>query len=101
MRKLTLQALRKLLSEELKLKSPEFFLSVGPAGFLNGHIVSPSFKGMGDRQRQGMIWDALADRIGPDASKVVGMLIAYAPEEWYADENAVSAAEKPKRKKAG
>jgi len=101
MSKITLTAIRKLLSEDLKLKTPEFFLSIGPAGLINGHIVSSTFKDKRDRQRQGMIWDALEFTLGRQESrKIVGMLIAYTPDEWHADELLVPTA-KPKRKKAG
>jgi hypothetical protein len=100
MSKITTTSLRKLLTTDLKLKSPEFHLSTGRAGLINGHIVSPTFKGMRDRQRQGAIWDALEFAFGKDAAKQVGMLIAYTPDEWYVDEILVRAA-KPKRKKAG
>ena|SRR5882672_2735023 len=100
MSKITSSSLRKLLTSELRLKSPEFHLSAGRAGLINGHIVSPTFKGMRDRQRQGLLWDALEFAFGRDAAKQVGMLIAYTPDEWYADEILVPVA-KPKRKKAG
>lgn len=100
MSKITIPAVRKWLTEDLHLKSPEFHLSVGRSGLINGHIVSSTFKGKRDRQRQGMIWDALEFAFGREVVKQVGMLIAYTPEEWYADELAVPTA-KTKRKKAG
>jgi hypothetical protein len=101
MSKITTSSLKKLLTAELKLKSPEFHLSVGRAGLINGHIVSSTFKPMRARQRQGAIWDALEFTFGRDAARrQIGMLIAYTPDEWYADEILVPAA-KPKRKKAG
>lgn len=101
MPKVTTSTIRKLLTDELRLKGPEFFLSTGPAGRINGHVVSTTFKGMRDRQRQGMLWDALEFVLGRSESrKAVGMLIAYTPEEWYADELSVPTV-KLKRKKAG
>jgi acid stress-induced BolA-like protein IbaG/YrbA len=101
MQRLTQASLQKLLTRELKLKDPEFHLATGRAGLLNGHIVSPTFKGKRDRQRQGMIWDAIEFAIGREAAaKQVGMLLAYTPDEWYADEILVPTS-KPKRKKAG
>src|SRR4051812_39783402 len=101
MRKVTEAAVRKLLTDELRLKSPEFHLATGRAGLVNGHVVSPTFRGKRDRQRLGMIWDALEFALGrEEAKRSVGMLIAYTPEEWRADE-VVAAAPKAKRRKAG
>src|SRR5258706_15087180 len=102
MPRLTQATLRKVLTDELKLKTPEFHLSTGRAGLINGHIVSLTFKGKRDRQRQGMIWDALEFAFGREAAQQVGMLLAYTPDEWHMDEILIpTAAAKPKRKKAG
>jgi acid stress-induced BolA-like protein IbaG/YrbA len=101
MPRLTPASLRKVLTNELKLKSPEFHLATGRAGLINGHIVSLTFKGKRDRQRQGMIWDALEFAFGREAAQHVGMLLAYTPDEWHMDETLVPTAAKPKRKKAG
>jgi hypothetical protein len=101
MSKITKSSVRKTLADRLKLDEPEFHLSIGRAGLINGHIVSATFKPMRDRQRQGAIWDALEFALGRDtARKQIGMLIAYTPDEWYIDEILVPSA-KPKRKKAG
>ena len=100
MQRVTQASLRKVLTDELKLKSPEFHLSTGRAGLINGHVISSTFKGKRDRQRQGMIWDALEFGFGREVAKQVGMLLAYTPDEWYADEILVPAA-KPRRRKAG
>jgi len=101
MSKITLSAVRRTLETELKLKAPEFHLATGRAGLINGHIVSLTFKGKRDRQRQGMIWDALEFAFGREAAQHVGMLLAYTPDEWHMDETLVPTAAKPKRKKAG
>ena len=37
---------------------------------------------MGDHQRQQMIWDALDEELGAASVKEVGMLLAYALDEW-------------------
>jgi acid stress-induced BolA-like protein IbaG/YrbA len=100
MRKLTKAAVQKELSERLSLKEPEFRLSVD-GDRINGHIISPTFKGKPDHKRQDMIWQALETAFGrSNAVSRVGMLLAYTPDEWYADEILVPAA-KTKRKKAG
>lgn len=78
---LTKQRLSEILSERLSLKDPEYHLeNVG--GRLVGHLISPTFKGKRDDQRQTLIWDALEAELGPNAARVVGMLLAYTPEEW-------------------
>jgi stress-induced morphogen len=79
--KLTKAQLEKILTSRLNLKSPEYLLTkVG--GRLVGNIVSPSFKGKRDHERQEMIWDALETELGAGAPRLVGMLLAYTPEEW-------------------
>lgn len=101
MRKLTIPIIKRLLTEQLKLKSPDFHLSVGRTGHINGQVVSESFEGKGDRQRQGMIWDVLAAIVGnEEAEKQVGFIMALTPFEWNLDEILVPT-EKSKRKKAG
>ena len=99
MRKITKTAVQKELTERLGLKSPEFRLSA-IGGRINGHIISPTFKGKRDHKRQDMIWESLNAAFGSNALKRVGMLLAYTPDEWYADEILVPAA-KPRRRKAG
>ena len=99
MRKITKTGIQKELTDRLSLKSPEFRLSA-IGGRINGHIISPSFRGKRDHKRQDMIWDSLKAAFGPNAVKRVGMLLAYTPDEWYADEILVPTV-KAKRKKAG
>ena len=85
MPKLTQARLRKVLAEELKLREPEFRLQTY-GGKLCGSVISKTFRGKRDGQRQGMIWDALEYGLGPEAEQLVGMILAYTPDEWYADE---------------
>ena len=99
MRKITKTGIQKELTDRLSLKSPEFRLSA-IGGRINGHIISPTFKGKRDHKRQDMIWDSLNAAFGSNALKRVGMLLAYTPDEWYADEILVPSV-KQKRKKAG
>src|SRR5437879_5595587 len=100
MRKLTKAAVQKELTERLSLKDPEFRL-FADGDRINGHIISPTFKGKRDHKRQDMIWQALETAFGrTKAIAQVGMLLAYTPDEWYVDEILVPTA-KPKRKKAG
>jgi len=98
MAKLTRKKLEAVLSNRLCLKAPQFLLEK-TGGRLVGDIVSASFRGRRDYERQKMIWDALEAEFGAEAATLVGMLLAYTPEEWNlgADEAAAT----PKRKKVG
>ena len=98
MEKLTKIRLAKILNEGLSLKDPQYFFErVGSR--LVGNIVSSSFKGKHDHERQKMIWDALVAVLGQNSATLVGMLLAFTPEEWNlgADEQTAPA----KRKKVG
>src|SRR5438094_6931029 len=78
-----------VLTEMLSLREPRFRLE-SAGGRVSGSIVSSSFKGKPDSQRQKMIWDALEQTFGPRALKVVGMLLAYTPDEWQAGQEAAA-----------
>jgi acid stress-induced BolA-like protein IbaG/YrbA len=76
--------LQELLGKSLKLAHPVFHLDrIG--GRFSGSIVSPSFAGKSDLERQQMIWDALGKEVGPESVQVVGTLLAYTPDEWDID----------------
>ena len=79
------QFVEEALRNRLKLDDPQFELeSVG--GRISGSVISASFRGTGDYERQKMIWDALEGAIGgARAVREVGMLLAYTPEEWNVD----------------
>jgi hypothetical protein len=84
MLKLNKETITKVLTRELGLRTPEFHLR--RAGeLIVGAIVSPTFHGHGDHQRQSEIWDALDGAFGPVAVRRVGMLLAYTPDEWNVD----------------
>jgi acid stress-induced BolA-like protein IbaG/YrbA len=72
--------LKEILIRRLKLEDPYFRLE--GRGRVSGSVVSATFAGKGDSQRQRMIWDALDKELGPASVKEVGMLLAYTPEEW-------------------
>ncbi len=89
--------LETILTARLPLQDPDFRLErVG--GRLVGNIISPSFRGKRDHQRQDMIWKALEAALGPKASSLVGMLLAYTPDEWHLGEEDTPIV---KRRKAG
>ncbi|HLX64279.1 MAG TPA: hypothetical protein VKX17_23605 [Planctomycetota bacterium] len=86
MQKLTKSRLQDILTRKLALRAPEFRLEKwGPR--LGGSIISDSFKGKQDTERQFLIWDALESELGADASRLVGMLLAYTPGEWTMGED--------------
>jgi acid stress-induced BolA-like protein IbaG/YrbA len=74
------EKLKEILTRRLKLKNPIFRLE--GRGRVSGSVMSPTFSRMGDHQRQQMIWDALDEELGAASVKEVGMLLAYAPDEW-------------------
>jgi acid stress-induced BolA-like protein IbaG/YrbA len=74
------EKLKEILIRRLKLKDPQFRLE--GRGRISGSLVSPTFAGKRAHQRQQMIWDALDAELGATSGKEVGMLLAYAPDEW-------------------
>ena len=72
--------LKEILTRRLKLKDPHFRLE--GRGRVSGSVVSATFTGKGDSERQKMIWDALDKEFGSSSVKDVGMLLAYTPDEW-------------------
>src|SRR5205807_3143414 len=75
---------RELLTRRLRLKDPRFDLEKVTSK-LSGSVISSSFKGKTDLQRQQMIWNALEAELGPQALQRVGTLLAYTDDEWDAD----------------
>ena len=51
------EKLKEILTRRLELKKPIFRLQ--GRGRVSGSIMSPTFSGKGDSERQQMIWDAL------------------------------------------
>ena len=74
------EKLKEILIRRLKLKDPQFRLE--GRGRISGSLVSATFAGKRAHQRQQMIWDALDEELGAASTKEVGMLLAYAPDEW-------------------
>src|SRR4051794_38515350 len=72
--------LKEVLTRRLRLKDPYFRLE--GRGRVSGSVVSATFAGKGDSDRQRMIWDALDEELGPASVREVGMLLAYTPDEW-------------------
>ena len=74
--------LKAVLTQRLKLAEPEFALEKLSGGKVSGNIVSDSFDGMDDVDRQRAIWEALEDEFGDEAAHLVGTLLAYTKAEW-------------------
>src|SRR5260370_28814645 len=74
------EKLKEILTRRLSVKDPHFRLE--GRGRISGSLVSPTFTGKPDHQRQQMIWDALDKELGAASVKEVGMLLAYTPDEW-------------------
>jgi acid stress-induced BolA-like protein IbaG/YrbA len=85
------QVIEEALSTQLGLRDPEFHLEILPSGSVSGSIVSDTFAGMDDLERQHRIWDVLDNIYGPASTKMVGTLLAYSKKEWNWDEGAASA----------
>ena len=77
--------IEKALAKGLRLKSPMFDLEVLPGGKISGSVVSDTFVGMKDSDRQKQIWDFLEKKYGIDSTKYVGTLLAYTDAEWNVD----------------
>lgn len=75
--------LRQLLTARLQLAEPTFRLEKVGAK-LAGSIISPTFAGKSSRERQRLIWDALAAEMGAESVQQVGTLLSYTPDEWNA-----------------
>ncbi|MCX7045474.1 MAG: hypothetical protein NTX50_08335 [Candidatus Sumerlaeota bacterium] len=79
------------LTRQLNLNEAKFELErVGQKW--SGNIISSTFSGLKDLKRQQMIWDALDAEFGPESVHLVGTLLAYTPDEWNVDLEAVPTA---------
>ena len=87
----TKEDIKRILNTRLSLKDPEYRLEKTGTRFV-GDVISASFKGKRDHQRQEMIWNALDDALGARAPILVGMLLAYTPDEWNlgAEDNVIT-----------
>ena len=73
-----------VLVRRLGLRSPRFDLE-SAGSKVSGSVISPSFRGMRDSERQGLLWDALHAEYGPASVQRVGTLLAFTPDEWDLD----------------
>ena len=81
-----LAEIQSALTRRLNLQTPRFALeSAGTK--VSGSIISPSFRGMADSERQRRIWDALSEEYGPESVHRAGTLLAFTPDEWDLNED--------------
>jgi acid stress-induced BolA-like protein IbaG/YrbA len=74
------------LKRRLNLQAPRFALeSAGTK--VSGSIISPSFRGMTDSERQRRIWDALHQEYGSESVHRAGTFLAFTPDEWDLNED--------------
>ena len=70
--------------QRLHLQTPRFALE-SAGSKVSGSIISPSFRGMRDSERQRRVWDALKAEYGAQSVERVGSLLAFTPDEWDLD----------------
>ena len=95
MAKASIVKIQKVLTQRLRLKVPEFRIEKLSGDKVSGSIVSDTFKGMDDLERQRAIWNALEEEFGDEATAVVGTLLAYTKAEWNIP---LAGLEQPKRR---
>src|SRR4051794_20748037 len=78
--------IKSVLTRKLNLQTPRFELESAGAK-VSGSIISPTFRGLTDTERQRRIWDALQEEYGPEAVQRAGTFLAFAPDEWDLDED--------------
>lgn len=75
------------LIRRLNLQAPRFELEAAGSK-VSGSIISASFRGMTDSERQRLIWDALHQEYGPESVHRAGNFLAFTPDEWDLNEDA-------------
>lgn len=50
---------------------------------MSGSVISDTFRGVNDIERQRRIWNALKKEYGEDSREIVGVLLAYTKAEWH------------------
>ncbi len=83
-RRLSTARIQKILTTALRLREPRFKLH-DDGYFVSGSVISETFRGQGDLQRQKTIRKAFDKALGEDSFSAVGTLLAYTPEEWDID----------------
>lgn len=75
-----------VLTRRLNLQTPRFALECA-GDEVSGSIISDSFRGMGDSERQRRIWDALEAEYGAESVRRAGTFLAFTSDEWDLSED--------------
>jgi len=78
--------IQSVLARRLKLQAPRFQLEQAGTK-VSGSIISASFRGVPDSERQKRIWDALGKEYGAESVHRAGTLLAFTPDEWDLNED--------------
>jgi len=93
----TKAALQDLLTRRARLKAPRFKIRMADDKWI-GAVVSDSFKGMTNLQRQRRMWKAIHAALDDDAAGEVGLLLAYTDDEWDEPLEGMGLARLPRRR---
>jgi len=63
------------------IQGPKLDLEEGPNGKVGGFIISPTFEGKSQIERQNMLWDYLDARLDPEKARHIVSLVTITPEE--------------------
>ncbi len=87
-----IKAVEAALVKQLKLQLQDTtFMLEAAGGKVSGSVISASFAGSRDAERQRRIWDALDAEFGAASVQYVGAILAFTPDEWNLDDDAQSA----------
>ena len=76
------ETLMKLISKDASpIKKPEFDLKETPGDKVGGFIISATFVGMSQIERQNMLWDYLDDNFDKEEILHIVSLVTVTPEE--------------------
>ncbi|MDA1088023.1 MAG: hypothetical protein O2901_13550 [Verrucomicrobia bacterium] len=67
------------------IATPEFELEETPAGKVGGFIISPSFAGKSQIERQNMLWDYLDQSLSKEQILGIISLVTVTPDEAQED----------------
>jgi tRNA-dihydrouridine synthase len=74
-----------LTAPESGITDPEFDLEVTPTGKVGGFVVSPTFSGKTQLERQNMVWDYIDGHLDKDDILRIVSLVTVTPEEMEED----------------
>ncbi|MFC1600792.1 BolA/IbaG family iron-sulfur metabolism protein [Candidatus Sumerlaeota bacterium] len=67
------------------IAAPEFELEETPNGKVGGFIISPTFVGKSQIERQNMMWDYLDQNLDQEQILHIVSLVTVTPDEWQED----------------